>query len=151
MSNTVQLPQAPAGARVQAWPLEVRALLDSMRKFASAPKHERRRENRRSYQVEGSILYLRNGQSEPARAAIYTRDATDKAIAFVTQTMFEAGQVVTLEVPAPEGVSQKLNGRILRCRQFREGWYDGVFLTQPPPERPVAKRKSRWIPSFGRA
>ena len=72
-------------------------------------------------------------ESEPTRTSVYTRDATDTSGAFVTQTMFEAGQVVTLELPAAEGMSQRLEGQILRCQQFRDGWFEGVFRIQPPP------------------
>lgn len=123
------------------WPLEVQALIQSMRRNAHTLQ-ERRSMRRHAFLVHGTVWHRQDKAVDRAHA--YTRDARPGTISFVTTAFLRKGQKVILEVPdeiepaSAHGVvpSGRVNGRICRCRQFQEGWMDCVMeLDEPtPPE-----------------
>ena len=130
-STALVLPQL-SGRGAIGWPMEVRALLGSLQTQAYVPKN-RRSSERRTYEVQ-AVLWFKDCGGQPQQTTIYTRDANDRAVAFVAQQPFKIGQSTILEIPTPEG-AQRFAGHIRRCRQFREGWFECLIMF------PIADRR----------
>jgi hypothetical protein len=139
---------AELAAVPEHWPMEVRALIRSMRRRADTSQ-ERRSTRRHDYLVDATIWYHQDQRLESAHA--YTRDVRPGSIAFVTTRFFQKGEKVVLELPESEQISVggkvfagRVQGQIRRCRQFREGWMDCVMQLEPEPEQlPTARQGKR--------
>jgi hypothetical protein len=121
--GAITLPE-PHGPGAAGWPLEIRALLGSLR-ARSYFQNNRRSGQRRTYQVQATLWYRPPGQDAdlpPRQATIYTRDATARTLAFVTDVHLKPQQSVIIEIacdgPTPP---TRLYAQVRRCRQFREG------------------------------
>jgi hypothetical protein len=130
MSSSSQVLPELNDQGLQGWPMEVRALLNSLQKQAYVPKN-RRGGSRREYRVQ-AILWYKDSANQPQQTTVYTRDATAHGVAFLTQQCFKGGQSVILEIPT-NGCAPRLQGHIRRCRQFKEGWFECVM--QFPPSK----------------
>jgi hypothetical protein len=131
------------------WPLEVQALIQSMRRNAHSWQ-ERRAMRRYAYLVDATVWYRQDESINRARA--HTRDAKPGTISFITTAFLQKGQKVILELPevsaatasavAAAGLpSGRANGRIRRCRQFQEGWMDCVMDLEPQPPAESRRKK----------
>jgi hypothetical protein len=107
--------------------MEIRALLGSLQTQAYCPSERRRGGARWRYEVEATLWY-RDEEKQVRQTPVYTRDASARGIAFLAQLNFRVGQSIILELPSKSGLPQKFQGHIRRCRQFRDGWFEGVVL-----------------------
>jgi len=130
----------------EACALEVRALIESMRRNAYPPG-ERRCGRRHSYRVEAQLWYRQGDQIHSTK--VHTRDAKPDTVAFITSEFFYSGQSVILDLPeaAAQAIDAsmprgRVHGHIRRCRHFREGWVDCVMQLRPaeaPPSKPLPR------------
>jgi hypothetical protein len=123
-TSTPVLPDL-TGQNTLGWPMEIRALMASLQTQVYVPNN-RRRSVRRTYQVQ-AILWFKDAGNSPRHTTIYTRDATEKAVAFLAQQPFKIGQSTILEIPSDDG-AQRFAGHIRRCRQFRDGWFECLIM-----------------------
>lgn len=93
---------------------------------------ERRRQPRAAYQVRAMLepLDVIDGDSEHAAHVVYTRDANESGVGFITDRPEAVGReaVLSLASPAAEGVALNVRGIILRSREVADGWYEGALL-----------------------
>lgn len=121
-------PQPPA----RDWPMEVRMVCSAVEKPALYPK-ERRQGTRDVCRAKANLRYVDKHQ-KPQVAEIYLRNVSGEAVAFITAAFLRAGQTGVVELAADgSGMPQNCACRIVRFRQFREGWFEGAlqYLTEP--------------------
>jgi hypothetical protein len=63
-----------------------------------------------------------------ARKTVYTRDANQWGVGFVSQEAVAVGAEATLHLAGAVGRPLHLRGCILRCREVLPGWFDGGVL-----------------------
>lgn len=114
-------PQAQGAAAIPADAQIVIALLNG----EAGPATDRRRFVRTSYQIAGALESV--GEPIPMRWIIYTRDANQWGVGFVTQEPLPIAKDVTLHL-AVAGTILCLRGCIVRSREVLPGWYDGAML-----------------------
>lgn len=117
-----------AAEPLHKWPLEIRCLLESLSRPAPVGQ-ERRVRKRIPLQVAANIRF----QPDPANphteiVDAYLRDYDERAVAFVTAQFFAVGQTVELHIPVSDGTTKKARCTIGRCRQFSNGWFEGVLM-----------------------
>ena len=99
----------------------------------------RRRFTRSAYQVP-ALLSLRDDASPgPAHVRIYTRDANQRGVGFVTQESLAVGYDAWIYIAGPDREGMRLAGCILRCREVMGGWYEGAVLFYAPEMRLAAE------------
>lgn len=126
MSNGSQVSEVPPGAGIEKWPLEVRALVASLRVQNRYIDRDRRRGGRKQFEVQAT-LWFKDQKGQPQRENAYTRDLSGRMIALVSTIHLKPGQSVILDLPSTGGEIQRKQGHIRRCRQLDGGWYDCVL------------------------
>jgi hypothetical protein len=122
LSPDKQEPTRPA----EQWPLEIRCLFEALSRPA-AVEHERRRGARIPCPMRARLWIARDsGDLKPIEA--YLRDRDDRAVSFVTTVNLSPGQRIELEMFLPDGGSRRVPCRVGRCRQFSNGWFEGVLM-----------------------
>jgi hypothetical protein len=117
--------QAPAGTSAAgAVPTDAQIVI-SVLNGEAGPAIERRRFVRTTYQTPGAIESI--GEPIPRCWTIYTRDANQWGVGFVTQEPLPVAKDVILHVAAA-GQVLSLRGCIVRLREVMPGWYDGAVL-----------------------
>ena len=117
---------AMAGTGDGDWPLEVRALFGALGKRSAAAARERRARVRVDFRALAN-LWIMQKKRPVAAVPVYLRDYVAGAISFVGQTCFAGAQPVELEARLGDGSMCRLPCIVKRCRQFREGWFEGVL------------------------
>ena len=107
------------------WPLEVRALFGALGKRGAATR-ERRARPRVDFRALAN-LWIMQKKRPVAAVPVYLRDYVAGAVSFVGQTCFAGAQPVELEARLGDGSMCRLPCMVKRCRQFREGWFEGVL------------------------
>jgi hypothetical protein len=133
MSSLLQTLPELGGQDTKSWPMEVRALLGSLETEAYVERNRREASPRRRYQTQAT-LWFKDANNQPQPTTVYTRDVTARSLAFLTQQPLKSGQSIVLEIATGDGAQRMIQGHIRRCRQFRDGWYEGVL--QIPPSKP---------------
>jgi hypothetical protein len=108
------------------WPLEVRALFGALGKRSDAAARERRAKPRVDFRALAN-LWIMQKKRPVAAVPVYLRDYVAGAVSFVGQTCFAGAQPVELEVRLGDGSLCRMPCVVKRCRQFREGWFEGVL------------------------
>ena len=156
-SEKPESPTLPAGmetlcGRIEAWPVEIRALVAALPRHA-APRSQRqarkaRRNPRHPFNFAASLTYEHPREGK-RRLTVYTRDQNGSHIGFVTDAFLEMGQLVELDFTALPETSPlgRMPCRIRRCRQFQEGWFDFVAQLGATARRPLTlwERLRHWI------
>ena len=104
----------------------------SMLNGEAGPALDRRRFTRTSFQMAGALETL--GEAIPMRWTIYTRDANQWGVGFVTQQPLPVAKDVIVTLTAG-GQTLRLRGSIVRCREVMPGWYDGAVLLHEEEHR----------------
>jgi hypothetical protein len=110
----------------EQWPLEVRALFDALSQPV-AVQRERRKGKRVKFRVEAQLLIPADKQ-DPAPLKVYLRDYDDRAVAFLSSQALQIGEPVELELPMSNGAVRRVRCKVGRCRQFLDGWFEGVLF-----------------------
>jgi hypothetical protein len=106
------------------WPLEVRAVLQALARPAPSGK-ERRTRSRAESRMEAKLWLNQSNGTAPV--VVYLRDYDERAVSFITEAMLKSGQIVELEMTMADGKARRVPCQVGRCRQFREGWFEGVL------------------------
>jgi hypothetical protein len=129
MANETQVSEALAVPGTERWPIEVRALVASLRVRTGYRENDRRRETRRRYEIQ-TTLWFKDDASRVQNTTVYTRDLLERMMSFVCSSFFKVGQVANLDIPDASGAMHRVQGHIRRCRQVRDGWFDCLFELQ---------------------
>jgi hypothetical protein len=111
------------------WPLEIRALLGALSKPSAAAVRDRRAKPRNHFRALAT-LWIMQKKCPVAAIPVYLRDYAAGAVSFVGQSCFTGEQRVELETRLPDGTLRRVPCTVSRCRQFREGWFEGVLKVQ---------------------
>jgi hypothetical protein len=127
--QTVEIEQLPEDAKI------VILILGG----EESPAANRRREARCAYQISAVLKNSSDGDAE-VRRRIYTRDANQWGVGFVTQEPVPVGAEAYLLLTTPDGNDVHVRCCIIRCREALPGWYEGaaVFFEQEPSLSPEA-------------
>ena len=111
------------------WPLEIRALLGALGKPSADAERDRRAKARTDFRALATLWIMQN--KRPAAAIpVYLRDYAAGAVSFVGQSCFKTAQPVELETRLADGTLRRVSCTVRRCRQFRDGWFEGVLRVQ---------------------
>lgn len=120
-STTETKPAADTGS----WPLEVRALFHALTRPAAIPE-DRRSRPRAEFRAK-AVLRIERQKQQTLEVEIYLRDYDDRAVSFVVCDVVPGDRNVELELTGADGGQRRIPCRVGRCRQFREGWFEGVL------------------------
>lgn len=122
------------------WPMEVRALVAKLQQRGLVTGN-RRKSVRHPFLFEATVRYT-GADLTHAQATVYTRDRNETCIAFLADTQLAVGQHVVLDFTRTEdtAVLGQVTSRVIRCRQFHEGWFECVVQLGSS----VTARRSPW-------
>ena len=108
------------------WPMEVRALVAKLQQRGLVTGN-RRKSVRHPFFFEATVRYT-GADLTHAQATVYTRDRNDTCIAFLADMQLAVGQHVVLDFTRTEdtAVLGQVSARVIRCRQFHDGWFESV-------------------------
>ena len=146
-STTDSVAVESARGDTRDWPLEVRALLAKLQRCATNTRCLRRQPRDPFFFV--ASVHFDDPQRKRQQATIHTRDRSRSCVAFMTQAHLELGQLVELDFTQSPATQQlgRLTGRVRRCRQFHEGWFDCVMQLGATARRSLSwwERAIRWL------
>lgn len=108
-----------------AWPLEAGMVMTALE--AGAWKEERREQSRIGFRAKALLWLFADSPGGPARV-LYTRDANQRGIGFVTRERLPLGYGGIVRMRSPK--SQKILAvpcTLYRCRMAAPGWYEGAL------------------------
>jgi hypothetical protein len=109
------------------WPPEVDVILSAMDLAHDRDLDpERRVQGRLPYRVRGELRLFADAPDAPPWR-IYTRDADQRGLGFITPHRLPLGYGGWVEVLAPNGRKMKIPCTLFRCRQTVPGWYEGAL------------------------
>ena len=109
----------------ELWPPEVNMILSAMQ-VAPQPAYDARQQRRREYRVRAELkLHSDPPDSEPW--TLYTRDADQRGIGFITPHRLPLGYGGWIELISPPGRKVRVDCTLFRCRQVLPGWYEGAL------------------------
>ncbi len=116
-------------ARTQSaadWHAQAEMVLTALE--AAAPSGDRRKQTRSVFRVQASLKLFTDSADEPARI-LYTRDANQRGIGFVTRSRLPLGYGGILELPSLHTPAKTLTIQctLTRCRLAAAGWYEGAL------------------------
>lgn len=123
MGSGTQVIETPTGLGTERWPIEVRALVTSLRLQTRYLESDRRRQSRKPYETQ-SVLWFKDSAGKPRDETVYTRDISKRMIALVCRTFLKPGQSVVLDLPTESGEAHRVQGHVRRCRQVGGEWCD---------------------------
>jgi len=106
-------------------PLDARMVLTALE--TAGWENERRQRRRSAYQVTATLRMF--GDAPAARTRVlYTRDANQRGIGFITRERLPLGYGGMVRLPGPK-TSKTLNiaCTLYRCRMAAPGWYEGAL------------------------
>ncbi|MDP9175045.1 MAG: hypothetical protein M3O30_14455 [Planctomycetota bacterium] len=106
------------------WPREVSLVLSALE--AAGTNVEQRGVRRTPYRAK-ALLRLFADTHGCDEMLLYTRDANQRGIGFITTHRLPLGYGGTVEVPSPSGEKLTVHCTLLRCRQAAPGWYEGAL------------------------
>ena len=108
------------------WPMEIRALVTKLQQRGLVTGN-RRKSVRHPFLFEATVRYT-GADLTHTQAKVYTRDRNDTCIAFLADAHLAVGQYVVLDFTTSEDtvVLGRISCRVIRCRQFHEGWFESV-------------------------
>jgi hypothetical protein len=110
--------------RMKRWPVEVKALLAFLAK--PRPGANRRKRPRIPLRLEVVLEFRSEHSGATIDADAYSRDISGEVIGFLTQNPPKPGQAAVLKFDDAEGVTRRMPCRVVRCRQIRDGWFEGT-------------------------
>lgn len=115
---------AKAAARPMAkFPPQVEMILSAI-ETGEFSRPERRGVCRDPYRTEASLRLFSDAPGTPPWQ-IYTRDANEKGLGFITAHRLPLGYGGVLELEAPDGNVLSIPCTLLRCREAAPGWFEG--------------------------
>jgi hypothetical protein len=125
-----RLPRRSGGSK---FPAQVEMILSAIETGQFA-RRERREVSRAPYRVE-AYLRLFSDLPDTDPWLIYTRDANDKGLGFITAHRLPLGYGGILDIEAPDGQMLSIQCTLLRCREAAPGWFEGsLYFNRMQPE-----------------
>lgn len=122
-TGTIKLHPHPAPVKT-LWPAEVDVILSAM--DAGGHTDEQRTQMRLPYRVRAELtLFSDLSSAEPW--VLYTRDADQRGLGFITPHRLPLGYGGWIELLAPGGRKLRIQCTLYRCRQAVQGWYEGAL------------------------
>ena len=132
------------------WPMEIRALVAKLQQRGLVSGN-RRKSVRHPFLFEATVRYT-GADLTHTQATVYTRDRNDTCIAFLADAQLAVGQHVILDFSGAQeaAVLGRISCRVMRCRQFYEGWFEAVVQLGVETRKPTSAWRSfcRWF-GFG--
>ena len=133
-------------------PMEVRALFASFQRKPQVRRERRTGPRRRRQFVFPVPMHVLppDGSATPSRTiCVHTRDRCDACISFLADQMLEMNALVVIDFTTSAETASlgKLQCRIRRCRQFREGWFECLaqFSTSERKPQSTWQRFKGWL------
>ena len=112
-------------SEIDEWPADVDLILSALEAADPRSGHQRK-SRRRRFRVIGRLsLFVSPLDEGPVR--IFTRDADDRHLGFLTESPLPLGFGGTVEFVAPEGQILSAGCMVYRCRECVPGWFEGVL------------------------
>jgi hypothetical protein len=111
-------------------PVDVALVIEMLSSGDESAASNRRKFIRARHVARAALQPVRSG-SRALRRTIYTRDANQWGVGFITQERITVGEEVTLHIADPSDPAAaplELRCGILRCREVLPGWYEGAAL-----------------------
>jgi hypothetical protein len=135
---------APPGDTSCRVPLDVALVLEILTSGEASTAAANRRKFPRTKHVATASLEPFQPPSAKVttapRRTIYTRDANQWGVGFITQERLTTGEDALLRIADPAGTPLAVRCGILRCREVLPGWYEGavLFTAEEPRLSPEA-------------
>ena len=139
----------PAPPEPAQFPAEVDFIMSAMQ-AARGASPERRSTDRLQHRVVGRLrLFSDRREADPWE--IFSRDASPRAMGFITRHRLPLGYGGVLKMVGPDGAEMALECTVNRCRETVHGWFEGSlsfnreqeqFLARPRSSREEARRAS---------
>lgn len=113
------------------WPREVDLVISAMRAAKDSPTPDRRRDQRIEYRAKAS-LRLFSDEPYSAPRTIYTCDANERGIGFVSRQCLPLSHGGILEIIAPNDQVMSVHCTLYRCSQIAPRWYRGALVFNRP-------------------
>lgn len=129
--------QEPAGRAAREgggkFPPQVELILSAIETGQYA-RRDRRRGSRLPYRTEAK-LRLFSDRPETPPWLVYTRDANERGVGFITTHRLPLGYGGKIEMEGPDGELVSVQCTLLRCREAAPGWYEGsLYFNRVQPE-----------------
>jgi hypothetical protein len=105
------------------WPAQVEMILTAI-ETGQYSRTDRRSAPRAAYRVQAMFRLFSDMAGLPARE-IYTRDANERGLGFITPHRLPLGYGGMLEIVCPDGQERTIHCTLLRCREAAPDWYEG--------------------------
>jgi hypothetical protein len=119
-STSLHIPRPEAAP---PWPAGVEMVLTAI-EAGQFTATERRNGKRAAYRVQAMLQLFSDMPGLPPRD-IYTRDANDRGLGFITPHRLPLGYGGMLEIVSPDGKTRTIQCTLLRCREAAPDWYEG--------------------------
>lgn len=112
-------------SELDEWPADVDLILSALE--AADPKvgHTRQSRRRRMRVIARLSLFVAPLDEKPVR--LFTRDADDRHLGFLSESPVPLGFGGTVELVAPEGQLLSVGCMVYRCRECVPGWFEGML------------------------
>jgi hypothetical protein len=107
------------------WPADVDLILSALEAADPRVGHARQSRRRRMRVIARLSLFVSPLDEGPIR--LYTRDADDRHLGFITESPLPLGFGGTVELVAPGGELVSIGCLVYRCRECVPGWFEGVL------------------------
>ncbi len=114
----------PRSEYSEAFPTEVDFLISAI-EAGYRPRIDRQRWPRMIHRVVAVLKLFSDGETRPSRT-LYTRQASLKALGFVTSEHLPLSHGGMLRLADPSGQPVAIACTILRCGEAAPGWYEGA-------------------------
>jgi hypothetical protein len=121
--------------------MEVRALVAMLAR--SRLGANRRKRPRNPLRLE-MVLQFADDNGQITDAHLYTRDTSGPVLGFITNHPPKPGQEGTLKFDDAQGVTRRMPCQVVRCRQVRDGWFEGTVDLTPRGESSFADGPGLW-------
>jgi len=125
--NHLSATGTPCGSPTVAVPIDVLLVIEMLARRKPPPPANRRQLERARYVVMAAAEFV--GESPPRRHTLYTRDANERGVGFVTQEPLPIGRDAVLHIAAVGGDAGPLAlpCTLVRFEKVLPGWYEGAF------------------------
>lgn len=110
---------------VDEWPADVDLIQSALEAADPRVGHARQSRRRRFRVVAKLSLFVTALDQGPIR--LYTRDADESHLGFLTESTIPLGFGGTVELVGPSGQLLSIGCMVYRCRECVPGWYEGVL------------------------
>jgi hypothetical protein len=129
------------------WPMEIRALVAKLQQRGLVSGN-RRKSVRHPFLFEATVRYTGTDLTH-TKATVYTRDRNDTCIAFLADTRLAVGQYAVLDFTGTQEAAALgcIACRVMRCRQFHDGWFECVVQLGSDAPAPTSAWRSlcNWL------